>query len=323
MGDALQDEVPDGELRRYLHRAATATRTFRNRPIEDLAAQEDERDISGLIDHPAAWGIGRQKRELARACARANGSPIERPLQLHVPAIVDAVGRNSESGKAHVNRTHAKARCGNGRPAALRAGKSVSAHRQADARSAKLSFPAARARCPPWNLSQEKDGRHRRGNRPPTSEEFPKTPIIAPLTWQQKGRNIITRRVRRIRLGRDDASWRSPVPAPRRAPGAEEDDGASLVVLFALSPAAPTLDGETGVLLPAWRGVVGGIRAAPVGAGAMSRRPGDQLADEAVVAQVVGARAHSPTRTRRATLARQSCTITRHISCEAFDTCSG
>jgi hypothetical protein len=197
-----------------------------------------------LIEHPPAWGIGRQKRKLARASARSNGSPIERPLQSHVPAIVYAVGRNTESGKAHVNGTHAKTRCGNGCPAALQAGESF----------LRIGKPMHGPQSCPFRLGghavhhgasrKKKNGRHRRGNRPLTREEFPKTPIIAPLTWRQKGRNIITRRVRRTCPGRDDAIWRSPVPAPRRALGAEEDDGTSLVVLFCPSPAAPTRDSE-------------------------------------------------------------------------------
>ena len=230
MGDALQDEVPDGELRSDLHRAATATRTFRDPPIEDLATQEDERDISGLIEHPTAWGIGGQKRELARARAGANGSPIERPLQLHTPAIVDAVGGNSECGKAHVNRAHAKARCGNGRPAALQAGK----------RFPRIGKPMHGLQSCPFrpggHLSTmeplARKGRTPSPRRPSTRRNFPKTPTIARLTWQQKGRNIITRSVRRTRLGRTTPSWRPPVPAPGRALGAEEDDGASLVVLL-------------------------------------------------------------------------------------------
>ena len=84
MGDALQDEVPDGELRRYLHQATRPVRSAIARSKTSPLKKDEERDISGLIDHPAAWGIGRQKRELARACARANGSPI------NVPAIACA-----------------------------------------------------------------------------------------------------------------------------------------------------------------------------------------------------------------------------------------
>src|SRR5215470_13966806 len=103
MGGALQDEVADGELRCNLHAAATAALALGNGAVEYITVQEDQRNVTRLIERPSGRRVGREQGKLAGSRAGAHGSPVERALELHMLAVVDAIGRHTQRGEAHVD----------------------------------------------------------------------------------------------------------------------------------------------------------------------------------------------------------------------------
>src|SRR4029079_7286979 len=75
-------------------------------------------------------------------------------------------------------------------------------------------------------------GRTPSPRRPSTREEFSQDPDNCPADMATERTQHYHAQPSSHTSWKDDASWRPPVPAPRRALGAEEGDGASLVVLL-------------------------------------------------------------------------------------------
>ncbi len=105
-----------------LDRAGVAVCAFLERAAEQPPVQEHECHIAGLVEHPARPRVGRDKGKMARNRVRADRAPVERALQPHVLAVVDAEGGNAQRRRRHVGAAHVKARGSDRVPAALWAG---------------------------------------------------------------------------------------------------------------------------------------------------------------------------------------------------------
>src|SRR5262245_66423897 len=92
MGNAFKREIPDDELRRELDGTGVEPRALLDRATEYPPVQKDDRNISVLAELPPGLCVRRQQRKVTCHRARADRTPVERPLQLHVLAVVDAIG---------------------------------------------------------------------------------------------------------------------------------------------------------------------------------------------------------------------------------------
>ena len=117
---------------------------FLHRTIEQLAVQEDERDVAGLVEYPPGFRVRRQNGQVSGGSATADPSPLQSALQPHVRAIIDAERRGFERRQADVHSAHAKAGRGNAVPSVLRA----------DKRHLRSSEPMDELQCRPLRACQ-------------------------------------------------------------------------------------------------------------------------------------------------------------------------
>ena len=85
--------------------------------------RKTERNIAGLVEHPPRLCVRRQDAQMSRGPAAADPSPLQRALQPHLRAVIDAERGGFEGGQADIHPAHAKARRGHAAPFALRAHK--------------------------------------------------------------------------------------------------------------------------------------------------------------------------------------------------------
>ena len=119
MCNAFQHEIADDEARHDFDTRRIQVHVLLDRPVEQLAVQKDQRNVAGLVEHPPGLCVRRQDAQMSRRPAAADPSALQRALQPHLRAVIDAERGSFERRQADIHLAHAKARRGHAAPSAL------------------------------------------------------------------------------------------------------------------------------------------------------------------------------------------------------------